>query len=197
MAYNTYRSCLIPYENKIVALRRKKPPIPYSKIAELLCEKYQVKVRTTTIIRFLQVRVKGCKPCKYAWNIEPVNANNQQITEIPLAQKAQSLQTTKPAVADKPKPKIPFISDDGEFQMEFSETYNLTRLTPEQAEARIKELEEMEKQRALTKPKPSVAVSPKERAFDFPFSETYNLHRVSDEEAAARLKKLEEKEKNR
>ena len=147
MAYNTYRSSLIPYENEIVALRRKKPPIPYSKIVELLHEKYQIKVRTTTIIRFLQVRVNGCKLCNYAWNIEPVNTNNQPTTEVPLAQKAPSLQTPKPAVADKPKPKIPWLSDDGEFEMAFSENYSLTRLTHEQAEARIKQLEEMEREK--------------------------------------------------
>jgi hypothetical protein len=33
---------LIPYENEIIALRYRKPPIPYSRIAELLREKYQI-----------------------------------------------------------------------------------------------------------------------------------------------------------
>ena len=68
--------------------------------------------------------------------------------------------------------------------MEFSENYSLTRLTPEQAEARIKQLEEMERQEDEVE---------KPNRFEMPFSETYNLHRVSPEEAAARLKKIEEK----
>jgi len=145
MAYNTYRSCLIPYENEIVALRRKKPPVPYSKIAELLCEKYQIKVRTTTIIRFLQVRAKGSKPCKYAWDIEPVNANNPTATEVPASQNPPSVQTTKPAITEKPKPAVALHPEERTFDFPFSETYNLHRVSPEEAAARLKKLEEKEK----------------------------------------------------
>ena len=146
MAYNTYRSCLIPHENEIVALRRKKPPMPYSRIAEFLREKYQIVVNRETIFKFVKVRAtKGYKSCEYAWNIDPLNTNNQLTTEALLAPKPTSLQTSKPAVATKPKPPFNPLSD--EFEMEFSETYNLTRLTPEEAEARIKQLEEMEKNR--------------------------------------------------
>ena len=147
MVNNSYRSILIPYENEIIALRRKRPPVSFPKIAAYLREKYQITVHRQTILDFLKVRTKGYKPCKYAWNIEPVNTNNQPTTEVPLAQKAPSLQTPKPAVADKPKPKIPWLSDDGEFEMAFSENYSLTRLTHEQAEARIKQLEEMEREK--------------------------------------------------
>ena len=81
MAYNTYRSCLIPYEKEIVALRLKKPPMPYSKIAALLYDKYQIAVCRETILRFLQVRAKGYKPCKYAKVIEPINPSDQPTTE--------------------------------------------------------------------------------------------------------------------
>jgi hypothetical protein len=41
MAEKKYQSCLVAYENEIIALRRKKPPMPYSQIAELLRDKYQ------------------------------------------------------------------------------------------------------------------------------------------------------------
>ena len=145
MAYNTYRSSLTPYENEIVTLRRKKPPIPYSKIADLLREKYQVKVHTTTIIRFLQVRVKGYKLCKYAWNIELVNTNNQPTTEVTITQKAPSLQTTKPVVTDKSKPTVVLRPEERAFDFPFSETYNLHRVSPEEAEARLKKLKEKER----------------------------------------------------
>jgi len=53
----------------------------------------------------------------------------------------------KPVTADKPKLTITPQSDDGDFEMEFSETYNLTRLPPEEAEARLKKIEEMERER--------------------------------------------------
>jgi hypothetical protein len=140
MTYNTYRSRLIPYEAEIIALRRKKPPMPYSKIAELLREKYQITIRQENIIRFIKVRSKGYKTCKYAWDYEPTNENNKPTTVTPSLQKPATV--TKPSVSDKPKQ-----TDESEtFDMPFSETYNLTRLTPEELAARRKKLEEKEKQ---------------------------------------------------
>ena len=65
MAGKKYQSCLAAYENEIIALRRKRPPMPYSQIAELLREKYQIAVRRETIHNFLKVRAKGFKSCKY------------------------------------------------------------------------------------------------------------------------------------
>jgi len=149
VAYNTYRSCLIPYEHEIVALRRNRPPVPYSKIAEILRDKYQIDVRTTTIIRFLQVRVKGFKSCKYAWDIEPITSNNQPTIEVPLTRKPTIVQKPKPAPQDKTEPTVQTLdsSKPGRFEMQFSETYNLTRLPPEEAAAWRKKLEEKEKRR--------------------------------------------------
>ena len=60
--FNTYRSCLIPYENEIVALRRKKPPMPFSQIAELLREKYQITVNRQAIFKFKKFGRKGISP---------------------------------------------------------------------------------------------------------------------------------------
>ena len=100
--FNTYRSCLIPYENEIVALRRKRPPVPFSKIAELLREKYQISVNREAIFKFIKVRAKGYKPCQYAWNIELSDVDNKQITEVPSLRKTPSLQST-PLVSAKPK----------------------------------------------------------------------------------------------
>ena len=103
MAGKKYQSSLVPYENEIIALRRKRPPIPYSQIAELLREKYQITIRRETIHNFLKVRAKGFKSCKYAASI---NANNQPTTKVPSVQKQTALQTSKPkvsAVEDKSK----------------------------------------------------------------------------------------------
>ena len=146
-----YQSSLIPYADEIISLRRKRPPMPYSKIAELLCTKYQLAVCRETIFYFIKLRVKkGYKPCKYdAWDIEPVDTNNQPTTEVPLKQKPTIVQTPKPAAQDKTEPTAQTVdsSKPGRFEMQFSETYNLTRLPPEEAAAWRKKLEEKEKRR--------------------------------------------------
>ena len=83
MSGKKYQSCLIPFENEIIALRRRKPPMSFPAIAELLKEKYQVSVTRQAIQKYLKVRVKGFPACKYAWKIEPVNATNQPAPEAP------------------------------------------------------------------------------------------------------------------
>jgi len=100
MAGKKYQSCLAAYENEIIALRRKKPPTPYSQIAELLREKYKIAVRRETIHNFLKVRAKGFKPCAYAWSI---NADNQPTTEVPSAQKQTVSKPKVSAVESEPK----------------------------------------------------------------------------------------------
>ena len=138
------RSSLIPYENEIIALRRKKPPIPYSQIAELLCEKYQITIRKEAVFKFLKIRARGYKPCKYAWNIEPGNTNDRPIIKTPTLKKEPSLQTPKQPVADKPKPRDTSPESE-DLEMPFSETYNLDRVSPEEAAARLKKLKERNK----------------------------------------------------
>jgi len=136
------QSSLIPYENEIVALRRRKPPTPYSQIAGLLREKYHITVNREGIFKFIKNRAKGSKPCKYAWAIELENTNDQPIIKTPSLQKTPVLLTPKPSVSDKQ----PVDSQlDEFFNMPFSETYNLTRVSPEEAAARLKKLEEKEK----------------------------------------------------
>ena len=149
MTYNTYRSRLIPYENEIVALRRKRPPVPFSKIAEYLREKYQVSVHRQTILDFLKVRAKGYKTCKYAWDVEPVEADNPSTTIVPSLRNNPSIQPQKPSTQDKPEPTAQPVDSTKprRFEMPFSETYNLTRVSPEEAAVRLKKLEEKEKQR--------------------------------------------------
>jgi len=140
-----YQSCLVPYENEIIALRRKKPPVPYSQIAELLCEKYQLRIHRGTIYSFMEIRSKESyknKFCKHAWNMEFNNT-----AEIPTLQKSPLLETPKPAITDKPKPAVTLHPEERAFNFPFSETYNLHRVSPEEAAARLKKLEEKEKRR--------------------------------------------------
>ena len=143
--FNTYRSCLIPYENEIVALRRKRPPMPFSQIAELLREKYKITVNRQAIFKFIKVRAKGYQPCQYAWSIELSNNENNRIDELPSLRKTQSLQSTTTPVSAKPKTST-VIQPDDDFDMPFSETYNLTRLSPEEAAARLQKIKERNKQ---------------------------------------------------
>lgn len=82
MAYNTYHSRLIPYEKEIVTLRRQKPPMPYARIAELLMEKYNLSIQAPAIFKFIKVRSKGYKTCKYAWAIELPESDDERIPRI-------------------------------------------------------------------------------------------------------------------
>lgn len=136
--YNTYRSRLIPYENEIIALRRKRPPMPYSQIADLLREKYQITVNRQSIFKFIKVRTKGYKPCQFAWNIELTHSGSKPTTETPPPPKPAVSNASKPTYADKQKP--------GTFQYTYSRDHdNLTRLSPEEIAAeRAKLKKEME-----------------------------------------------------
>jgi len=78
VAYNTYHSRLIPYEKEIVELRRQKPPMPYARISELLMEKYNLSIQAPAIFKFIKVRAKGYKTCKYAWSIEFTESDDKR-----------------------------------------------------------------------------------------------------------------------
>ena len=149
--FKPYQSRLIPHIDEIIALRRRKPPMSYSRIAELMREKYQLSIRRESIFRFLQTRSKGFKTCKYAWDIELTNSEAEsQPTPTstpsmvkpmtpppsPTPTRAVTNPPVAPASTSKPKPY---------FDFPFSETYNLHRLPPEEAKARLKKLEEKEK----------------------------------------------------
>ena len=147
MAGKKYQSCLVPFENEILTLRRRRPPMPFTQIAEYLKEKHQVSVRRQTIETFLKIRARGFKPCKYAWNIEPASTENQPA--IKKTSSALSNQTVS-AVQEASKQQstenpTKYETDDWEnqpFEMEYSETYNLHRLPPEVAAARNKIIEQ-------------------------------------------------------
>ena len=130
MAGKKYKSCLVPFENEIVALRRKRPPTPYSQIAEYLKEKHQISVRRQTIETFLKIRAKGFKRCKYAESIEAANAANRPATETPSAQKQAVLKTSKAL------PEVSTFNPSEVKITEYSPTWNLHRpKTEEEREA--------------------------------------------------------------
>ena len=113
------QSSLIQYENEIVALRRRKPPTPYSQIAEYLRENYQIVVNRESIFKFIKNRAKGIKPCKYAWVIEPADTNDQRSIETPSLQKTAVMQTQKPSAPENPTPPVESKPVDI-FEMPFS-----------------------------------------------------------------------------
>ncbi len=113
------KSQLIPYEEEILSLRRKRPPVPYRRIAEVLRKKYNLCVQHPAIVKFMK-RSRRRKARK---------------AEIP---------TPNPALK-APPPWIPLAKTNArakpKFEFTYSDRYNLTRLPPEEAEARRKKLE--------------------------------------------------------
>ena len=159
MTGTNYQSCLKPFEKEILALRGTKPPMPYSKIAEYLREKYQIEVCRQAIYRFLKTLAKGFKSCKLTECINQANAANQPATEMPSvsaepqttvsAVKAVQKEMTQPVVKQpavkETEQTVKSKSRDFEEIFQYSETYNLTRLSNEEAAERLKKLEERKK----------------------------------------------------
>jgi hypothetical protein len=118
-----FQSVLIPYEEEIFNLRHRRPPYSYARIAKILNEKYQLSVYRQTIFKFVKVRSRGRKVFA--------------IYRSPLPQKPQNAAAAPPKVNQQPTPKPrPF------FEYTPSDRYNLHRLSPEEAKARLKALEE-------------------------------------------------------
>ena len=139
-----YQSCLIPYEDEIIALRRRKRPLSCAQIAEHLKEKYQITVRRQTILNFLKVRAKGFKPCKYAWDIKP--DNNAQPEAPPIIQTP----IPKPLpIAAQPMPATAKDEQPVKFSYKYDPEKSLTRLPPEVAAAMRKKLDEEEEARKV------------------------------------------------
>ena len=142
-----YQSCLAPFENEILELRLRKRPMSCAQIAEHMKNTHQIQVSRGTVLNFLKVRAKGYKPCKYAGCIEPINDANKQTTEVPYIQKqtvSEVRETPKQPVAVKsvtPTKQFPEV----EFKMEWSDVYNLTRMSDEEAAERNKRIEEKRK----------------------------------------------------
>jgi hypothetical protein len=115
-----YQSCLIPYEDEILALRHQRPPMPYRQIAEVLFQKYKLSVCRETIFKFIRVRSRTRKMFGYK-RLLPVRKHRSV---------RKPLQQTE--TGSNPKPK---------FEFKYSERYNLKRLPAEEAAAIRKKLE--------------------------------------------------------
>ena len=120
MVGRPYHSSLIPYEDEILELRHRKPPIPYRQIADMLFHKYQLRICREPIFKFIKVRSRTRKMFGYK--------------RLPSAKRLkagkESLQGDKAISESKPK-----------FEFQYSERYNLKRLPPEEAAAIRKKLE--------------------------------------------------------
>ncbi len=120
MSVKPYKSSLLPYEEEIVALRGRKPPMPYAEIAQLLRQKYSLSIQRAAIFKFIKVRSRGRKMYCYQGGAAP---------KKPISIKVLPPRTD-PGL---PKPK---------FEFTYSERYNLKRLPKEEAAAIRKKLEE-------------------------------------------------------
>jgi hypothetical protein len=123
MTGKPHQSSLIPYEDEITSLRRRRPPMPYVQIADLLRQKYNLVIQPPAIFKFIKVRSRGRKVYSY----RPNGHIEKRPSVLPALKRAN------PASGSTPKPK---------FEYTYSNRYNLTRLPPEEAAAIRKKLEE-------------------------------------------------------
>ena len=130
-----YQSKLIPYEAEIVALRATRPPTPYARIAEILCERYALSVHRDTIHSFVRVRSHGRKVFCFAPQVETVCLDLKRTTSAGPNPSAVGLSALSSTIDPRPAPK---------FNYKPSDRYNLTRLTPEQVDAMEKQFHEGE-----------------------------------------------------
>jgi hypothetical protein len=118
-----HQSSLIPYEIEILALRHRRPPMPYAEIAELLRQKYNLVVQAPAIFKFMKVRSGGRKVFSYGRNVA---------SEKPIPIMASS-QNAARKTAPQQKPIFNYTPSD---------RYNLTRISPEEAARILNEPEE-------------------------------------------------------
>jgi hypothetical protein len=120
VAGRPYHSSLVPYEDEILELRNRKPPTPYRQIAELLFQRYQLKICRETIFKFIRARSRARK--MFCYKRRPT------LKELKSGHKPSQRAVTHAASKTK-------------FEFEYSERYNLKRLPPEEAAAIRKKLE--------------------------------------------------------
>ena len=140
-----YHSSLAKYESEIIKLRSKRPPMPFSKIVEYLRKEHGLEVRRQTVYQYLKVRAKGYKPCKLVEAIAR-NAATQATPEVPpvAAMPKQAISGTseaqKPIISENRRSEA--VSSSKEFNMEWSDNYNLNRVSKEEAADMLKIIEE-------------------------------------------------------
>jgi len=103
-------------------MRRRRPPVPYQRIAELLRKKYNLIIQYPAIFKF----VKGARRRK----MRAYEGDTRSNKPIVIVKKATPTKLNAHA------------GPDDDFGFTYSDHYNLTRLSPEEAAARRKKLEE-------------------------------------------------------
>ena len=149
MAGKPYQSCLIPFEEEIMTLRQKRPPMSFSKIAEYMQEKHQISVTRQTILLFLKVRAKGFKPCQYVESIKQTSTANQPA--IVVSTESKPLAGTQAAVPMPSSGKTTVKGEPKAFRYSYDPEQNLTRLPPEEAAVMRQILEQEENERKIKK----------------------------------------------
>jgi hypothetical protein len=134
-----FQSVLIPFEEEIRQLRRRRPPVSYAGIAHILNQRHGIAVTYNAVFNFVKVRSKG-KRTGYLFGPPwhgvknslppqgktPLVLGHRSNSDIPQGRKAED-------ALSRPRRRVAFT---------FSEQYNLTRLTPEEAAALEKKLDE-------------------------------------------------------
>jgi hypothetical protein len=134
-----FQSVLIPFEEEIRGLRSRRPPVSYAEIARILNQRHRIAVTYNAVFNFVKVRSKG-KRTSYLfgppWHPirdslprqakKPLTLGYQGNNDIPQGRRAED-------AVSRPRRPVAFT---------FSEQYNLTRLTPEEAAALEKKLDD-------------------------------------------------------
>ena len=127
-----FQSSLIPYQDEIVALRHSKPPVSYARIAELLRQKYSLSIQRAAIGKFVKVRSRGRKVYSFS-------RRAPEKKPTPAAKKLSDSglhPPITPVPTTEPRPRGTSL------QFMPSDRYSLTRMSPEEAAAIRKKLEE-------------------------------------------------------
>jgi transposase len=92
-----YRSILNAYRAEIADLRKTHPPTPYSQIAEILKEKYNVVIRASSIWSFVKARsIEGERKLKYVMAESPP-AQSQLSQAAPTAPQIHNAKKIEPS----------------------------------------------------------------------------------------------------
>jgi hypothetical protein len=162
MAGKPYQSCLTPFEKEIILLRRRKPPMTFSQIAQYLHEKHEISVCPSNIRKFLTSRksIHG-KTCRHAWDIElDGGADAEAAFQAPLPatpapasipeRKETSAPVLTPVARVAPVAKqSPKKKQEPTFRYQYSTENHLQRVSPEEAAETRKKLEQEENERKV------------------------------------------------
>jgi hypothetical protein len=92
-----YRSILNAYRAEIADLRKTHPPTPYSRIAEILKEKYNLVIRASSIWSFVKARsIEGERKLKYVMAESPP-AHSQLSQATPTAPQIHHAKKIEPS----------------------------------------------------------------------------------------------------